>query len=689
MKASCGFQDLTVSDWYAVNHEKLDKLKWTEFIAALRKCFLPRNWVATTEVKLLNCHQREEQTFDDWVDQVEKINVLLCSSTSAFSDDRLRSHLTANAVVDLRDFVAKPTTIAVTDYEDWKAMMSTRDITRVRDRLRMLHLINAHAASRSSKVSSSGVSSMPTAAGSGGKKHPLVLTDEEKELLKKFGGCFKCRRFFVKCRTGSCKTGPPDGSTYHALTMADVDAARSRRDKENKSSTVAAVEDIVTDMDSSSSVVAAVADLAASVAGASVDDGSGSDTDNFQYVAPLSVPHLSFTAIIHSPSEVASPLPLLIDSGSPTVLIRDDLVSQLKLRRRKLPHPYPMGNAWGEGRKSCNDYVHLKVSSPDFAWSSVVCQAIIVPSLFAPVILGRPFLKANKLLVDHASDAVTVANTGFDIRNHPTPAAADHSHAALCASQRRVLDELRERTRDKLEATEANILPRVPAVLAIREHLESVAQHEQLLCENASMKREFADLFPSSLPAVERLPTDVYHCFELKQPDIVIHRRQYDCPKQYREVWRKMLQDHLDAGHLHPSNSPYVSPCFLIPKSDPTAEPRWVNDYRLLNNNTVPDSHPLPKIADILSDCAKGKVWGKTDMINAFFQTRVHPNHVKYSAITTPWGLYEWTVMPQCCRNAPATHQRRRFSALRKYIGKFCHVYLDDIIIWSDSVEQH
>ncbi len=126
-----------------------------------------------------------------------------------------------------------------------------------------------------------------------------------------------------------------------------------------------------------------------------------------------------------------------------------------------------------------------------------------------------------------------------------------------------------------------------------------------------------------------------------------------------------------------------------MPKADPTALPRWVNDYRTLNENTVPDIHPLPSIQEILSDCARGKIWGKLDMTNSFFQTRVHPDHIKYTAITTPFGLYEWTVMPQGCRNAPSTHQRRMYSALRPHIGSICHVYLDDIIIWSQSIEEH
>ena len=76
-------------------------------------------------------------------------------------------------------------------------------------------------------------------------------------------------------------------------------------------------------------------------------------------------------------------------------------------------------------------------------------------------------------------------------------------------------------------------------------------------------------------------------------------------------------------------------------------------------------------------------------MTNSFFQTRVHPDHVKYTTVTTPFGLYEWTVMPQGCRNAPSTHQRHMFNALCPFIGSICHVYLNDIIIWLQSLEEH
>ncbi|KAJ3803737.1 hypothetical protein F5876DRAFT_7281, partial [Lentinula aff. lateritia] len=75
-----------------------------------------------------------------------------------------------------------------------------------------------------------------------------------------------------------------------------------------------------------------------------------------------------------------------------------------------------------------------------------------------------------------------------------------------------------------------------------------------------------------------------------------------------------LIQKHLDSGKIRPSDSLYASPSFVIPKSDPTALPRWVADYRQLNDNTVVDAHPPPRIDDILADCARGRIWGKIDM---------------------------------------------------------------------------
>ena len=186
----------------------------------------------------------------------------------------------------------------------------------------------------------------------------------------------------------------------------------------------------------------------------------------------------------------------------------------------------------------------------------------------------------------------------------------------------------------------------------------------------------------------------MFHRIRLKDPTKVNNGKGYAAPKKYQESWKKLLDEHLQSGHIQPSTSEYASPAFCVPKytagvPDLTIPPHWVNDYCALNSNTVRDSFPLPRIDDILADCGKGKIFGKMDMTNSFFQTRMHPDDIHLTAVQTPWGLYEWTVMPQGGCNAPATHQCWMTNALRQHIGKICHVYLNDIIIWSQTIEEH
>jgi hypothetical protein len=77
------------------------------------------------------------------------------------------------------------------------------------------------------------------------------------------------------------------------------------------------------------------------------------------------------------------------------------------------------------------------------------------------------------------------------------------------------------------------------------------------------------------------------------------------------------------------------------------------------------------------------------DMTNSFFQTQVHPDDVHLTAVTMPLGLYEWLAMPMGLQNSPAIHQHHMTAALHEYIGKICHIYLDDIVIWSNSIREH
>jgi hypothetical protein len=76
-------------------------------------------------------------------------------------------------------------------------------------------------------------------------------------------------------------------------------------------------------------------------------------------------------------------------------------------------------------------------------------------------------------------------------------------------------------------------------------------------------------------------------------------------------------------------------------------------------------------------------------MTDSFFHTKMDPDSIHLTAVTMPLGLYEWLVMPQGLRNAQPVHQQHVTAAPHSFLGIFAHIYLDDIIIWSNSLEEH
>ena len=228
----------------------------------------------------------------------------------------------------------------------------------------------------------------------------------------------------------------------------------------------------------------------------------------------------------------------------------------------------------------------------------------------------------------------------------------------------------------------------VDILAVIRQQIKILAAQKELDRLGTEMKEEFRDVF-SEIPHADELPSNVFCWIKLKDASKTVQTQSYMTPRKYRKAWAILIRQHLDTGHICPSNSEHASPAFIVPKTDITVLPRWVNDYKILNTNTILDAHPLPPVDDILADCAKGRIWSKLDMTNSFFQTRMHPDNLHLTAVKTPFGLYEWLAMPMGLHNSPPIHQQWMTAALCELLGKICHIYLDDIVIWSNTVEQH
>ena len=142
---------------------------------------------------------------------------------------------------------------------------------------------------------------------------------------------------------------------------------------------------------------------------------------------------------------------------------------------------------------------------------------------------------------------------------------------------------------------------------------------------------------------------------------------------------------------IESSSSPWASPIVLVKKRDGTH--RFCVDYRGLNAVTMPDSFPLPRIDDLLEQLGESKYFSTIDLASGFWQIRMHPLSQPKTAFVVPQGLFEFRVMPFGLTNAPGVFQRlmqRVLSGLNKPDGpRFVSVYLDDILVFSNSLGDH
>ena len=156
-------------------------------------------------------------------------------------------------------------------------------------------------------------------------------------------------------------------------------------------------------------------------------------------------------------------------------------------------------------------------------------------------------------------------------------------------------------------------------------------------------------------------------------------------PFALRPELMKLVGDMLDEGVIEESDSPWGSPVVLVKKKDGSL--RFCVDYRRLNAVTRKDIFPLPRIDDLLDQLARKKVFSTLDAKSGYWQIKMADKAKAKTAFVTMNGLYEFRVMPFGLCNAPATFQRLMQKVLAGL--PFCSVYVDDIIVFSDTWEEH
>lgn len=214
------------------------------------------------------------------------------------------------------------------------------------------------------------------------------------------------------------------------------------------------------------------------------------------------------------------------------------------------------------------------------------------------------------------------------------------------------------------------------------EKLDTLLSHlsDSQRVELSKMIRKYPVLFGD----VPSRTTWIEHDIDVGNAQPIKQRFYRMAPKKLKYLDAEI--DYMVKNNIaRPSSSSWASPCILVPKPDDTA--RFCTDMRKVNSVTKSDCFPLPRMEDCIDRVGSANFVSKFDLLKGYWQVPLSKRAQEIAAFVTPSGLYSYTVMPFGLKNAPATFQRLMNKVVAGLEG--CSVYLDDVVIYSDTWHSH
>ena len=198
-----------------------------------------------------------------------------------------------------------------------------------------------------------------------------------------------------------------------------------------------------------------------------------------------------------------------------------------------------------------------------------------------------------------------------------------------------------------------------------------------------SLLRRYRSLWDGQLGTIRQTE----HRIQLKPGATPVRQHPYKAGPRAREMEREQVARMLKLDVIEPTTSEWASPVVMVPKPDGT--PRFCIDYRRLNERTVKDSYPIPRMDECLDSLGEARVFSTLDCNAGYWQIPVAREDRGKTAFTCHWGAYQCKRLPFGLSNAPATFQRAMDMILAGVKWQTCLIYLDDVIVFSRSPEEH
>ena len=282
----------------------------------------------------------------------------------------------------------------------------------------------------------------------------------------------------------------------------------------------------------------------------------------------------------------------------------------------------------------------------------------IIPDLSSPLVMGMDFMKRASIVI-----------------HVPT-------RTVLMDDEPPYFDELEEDSLDATYLEGGTMMPLTDSPSALHDKVEQANLAEDEKTELLKLIDDYSDLFSGNLGRTS-LTEHVIVTEDAKPVNLPPYRTSPVKKQIIEEQIEKMLQDDI----VEPASGPWAAPVVIVNR--PPRDPRFCVDFRGLNQLTVKDSYPLPRVDESLDFLSRGKFITTLDLARGYWQVAVAEESRPKTAFITHCGLFQFKVLPFGLCNAPATFQRLMNSVLSGLIYKSCAVYLDDIVVASPTLEQH
>jgi hypothetical protein len=216
-------------------------------------------------------------------------------------------------------------------------------------------------------------------------------------------------------------------------------------------------------------------------------------------------------------------------------------------------------------------------------------------------------------------------------------------------------------------------------------HMEEEPKDEVPNMEDHSVLKDFEDVFKEILGLPPK--RDIYFSINLIPGVALVSMTPYRMSTTELKELQMQLKYLLNKGHIRPSVSPWGTLVLFVKKKDGTL--RLCIDFKQLEKVTIKNKYPFPRINDLFDQLKDARIFSKIDLRSGYHQVRIRDEYINKTTFRTRYGHYEFIVVPFGLSNAPIVFMCLMNGVFWEYLEKFVIVFLDDILVYSNSEEEH